>query len=128
MKTLGGYKCTCSPVWDIFALWWEFEDPGVAVAIWDIDVSSNRVHGHICRLAEMFLVTSWFKGFSQNQKQPIFTITAQFEYLYRGKKVCELHSYAIYTALQKFGNALEKKGFGQYQHKSLLFFGANTLK
>ncbi len=27
----------------------------------------------------------------------------------------------MYTALQKFGNGLEKCGFGQYQHKSLLF-------
>ncbi len=34
----------------------------------------------------------------------------------------------LYTALQKFRNALEKWGFGQYQHKSLSFFGANTLK
>ncbi len=31
------------------------------------------------------------------------------------------------TALQKFGNALEKWDFGQYQHKSLSFIGANTL-
>ncbi len=34
----------------------------------------------------------------------------------------------MYTALQKFGNALEKWGFGQYQHKCLSFFGLNTLK
>ncbi len=34
----------------------------------------------------------------------------------------------MYTALQKFENALEKRGFGRYQHKSLSFFGANTLK
>ncbi len=26
----------------------------------------------------------------------------------------------IYTALQKFGNALEKRGFGQYWHESFL--------
>ncbi len=38
------------------------------------------------------------------------------------------HPRFIYTALQKFGNALEKCGFGRYQHKSLSFFGANTLK
>ncbi len=31
------------------------------------------------------------------------------------------------TNVHKFGNALEKCGFGRYQHKSL-FFGANTLK
>ncbi len=28
--------------------------------------------------------------------------------------------YCIYTALQKFGNALEKWGFGQYWHESFL--------
>ncbi len=36
--------------------------------------------------------------------------------------------YTLNTSLQKCGNALEKWGFGQYQHKSLYFFGANTLK
>ncbi len=28
--------------------------------------------------------------------------------------------YCIYTTLQKFGNALEKWGFGQYWHESFL--------
>ncbi len=30
--------------------------------------------------------------------------------------------YMIYTALQKFGNTLEKWGFGQYWHESFIFF------
>lgn len=87
--------CTCSPVWDIFALWWEFEDPGIAVSVWDEDVSSKRVHGHICRLAEMILVTSWFESFSQDQKLLICAATAQLQYLDMGKECFNRTNFII---------------------------------
>lgn len=72
---------TCPPVCNISALGWEFEDPGIAVAIWDENVSSFGVHGHVCRLAEMAFVTSRFESFPEDHKLLIFSITAELENL-----------------------------------------------
>ncbi len=41
-------------------------------------------------------------------------------YMYVCVYVCVCMCIYIYTALQKFGNALEKWGFGQYWHESFL--------
>ncbi|WP_233220273.1 hypothetical protein, partial [Micromonospora sp. RP3T] len=56
----------------------------------------------------IFVVTST-RG---HEKQP--TATRQ------NKRLLILSLKIIYTALQKFGNALEKWGFGQYWHESFL--------
>ncbi len=41
-------------------------------------------------------------------------------HLKKQKNKVKLLAIYVYTALQKFGNALEKWGFGQYWHESFL--------
>ncbi len=54
-----------------------------------------------------------------NTSTTLFNTTV--EYIYLRQTVYTIY-YTIYTytALQKFGNALEKWGFGQYWHESFL--------
>lgn len=72
---------TCSPLCQVSAVSRELEDPGVAVAIRDKDVSGLRVHGHVGGLTEVAAVTSWCESFSQCQQCPLSAVAGHLEHL-----------------------------------------------
>lgn len=94
--------CTCSPVRQIFALWWECKDPGITVAVRHIDVSVVWVHGDISRLAEMVLIRTWHKSLSQNQQRLLSAIAAHFQHLrQQGIITEEIHTRILHCEIDR---------------------------